>query len=739
MWTARLINPFMLYLAGAAVIPVIIHLLSRRRLRVVRFPAVRFLRRTARTSVTRANLKHLLLLLLRMMLIGLLALALARPVIGTGGAPADPAQGVEPGASAVIIVDDSLSMNYRRGHMSWFDQARSQALEVLGRLPADVDVALMTTSLPSVRFTTGRAALRARLAALRPTMGGGSCRAALEQAGEALRGRGTGRGVVYLLTDMTRSAWQGIAEGDSPAPGDPSVELGESVALEIIVAGEPGAANLAVTQVRHEGEPLLKGALLDLAVELLCVGEPAEEMVEFELDGRALSRRTVRLTPGVVERISLRAPVETAGHHWGRVGFLNADALPQDNARVFSFEAPPAVRVLCVEESAAGSTQQDQSKSYFLRAALNPWAAADRGIFRTRTVRPSDVEALDVGEFDLIALLAPSALDEGAWQRLRDFVAGGGGLLVAADDAGEVAPAAGALLPAHLGAVQDAPAPPADPMRIRVLERAHPFAAALEEAWADLGRAAFRRCRVLRPAEGAEQVLSFGPGLPALVFGHASGRVAVFAAGLDSAWGDLPMQAEFIPFCQDLALYLSGSGGGRMRRHLVGDHVAIRFAPASLPTTVTVIPPGAEEGERLMPGTTPGVRVFWKTQAPGYYRVRFSRRAEQWNGGFGVSTAPAESDLRQVSAAAVRAAVSAASVRVHQDTSALPSLGSGKSGDWSAFEAAPYLALLALAACLAELWLANRIYGSSPGPAAGSSVRGPMGPPGRLSRRRAGT
>ena len=133
------------------------------------------------------------------------------------------------------------------------------------------------------------------------------------------------------------------------------------------------------------------------------------------------------------------------------------------------------------------------------------------------------------------------------------------------------------------------------------------------------------------------------------------------------------------------------------------------------------------------------MRVFWKTQAPGYYRVRFSRGSEQWAGGFGVSTAPAESDLRPVSAAAVKAAVRAASVRVHQDTSALPSFGSGESGDWSAFEAAPYLALLALVACLGELWLANRIYGSSPGPGAGSSGRGPSGPPGRLSRRRAGT
>jgi hypothetical protein len=102
MWRVQLVHPELLYLSGAAAIPLIIHLLRRRRLQVVRFPAVRYLHATARKRLVRTNLKYLLLLLLRMALIALLALILARPIIarGTGprhAGPAAPAQPPIPG------------------------------------------------------------------------------------------------------------------------------------------------------------------------------------------------------------------------------------------------------------------------------------------------------------------------------------------------------------------------------------------------------------------------------------------------------------------------------------------------------------------------------------------------------------------------------------------------------------------------------------------------------------------
>lgn len=716
MGPIHLINPAMLYLAAAAVLPLIIHLLSRRRTRNVRFTTVGFLRRTARRSIARVNLKHLLLMLLRMALICLLALVLARPLVG--GGPKGPDRPLA-GASAAVILDDSLSMNHRRGDVSWFERARNRALEVLAQLPAGAEVAVTTTSQPAMLFTRDGTELRARLTSMRASFGGGSCWAALERAGGALRERAAGMRVIYLLTDMTRSAWLGL--GEASGAGAPMLDLGETVALEIVAVGDADASNTAVTRLSHEGEPLIQGAVLDLQTELLRTGPEAEEVVQFEFDGEMVGRRTVRLPADGTEKLSFRLPIEGPGHHWGRVSFLNADALPQDNARAFSIEVPGAISVLCVDEAAASGEPEGPSRSYFFRSALSPWVKPERGLFALKTVGLEELGKERLSGFDVVALLDSPGPSASVWERLADFVAGGGGLLVSAGPG--VRPErygsrqARKLLPAVFGDVVSAPGGAAGPFRMRVVKTAHPLVTSLDEAGVDLGRAALGKCRRLGLTEAGEEVLSFGEGLPALVMGRAGGRVAMFGGGLGVEWGDFPRRAAFVPFCQALVLYLAGADEARLSSFVVGQHVPVRFEPSSSPTVVAVTPPGSTEGAPLMPGTTPGRRLYWKTQAPGYYRVDFQQRGRQWSSGFCVNTSPHESDLRMVTESDVRAAIDAGRVAVHEDTSTLPAmrLGGGMAG-WAGMELTPYLVLLALLACVAEVFLANRLYRASEAP-----------------------
>src|SRR3954462_3183898 len=63
-------------LAGAASVPVIIHLLNRRRYRVVEWAAMRFLLAARRQNVRRLRVEQLLLLAVRTLLVVLLAAAM---------------------------------------------------------------------------------------------------------------------------------------------------------------------------------------------------------------------------------------------------------------------------------------------------------------------------------------------------------------------------------------------------------------------------------------------------------------------------------------------------------------------------------------------------------------------------------------------------------------------------------------------------------------------------------------
>lgn len=709
----------MLYLAAGAVVPVIIHLLRRRHVAVVRFPALRFLRLSTRRSARRTNLKQLLLLLLRIAAIVLLAALLARPKRVGGAALRVDAQGAGAVPRVILVLDDSLSMSYRSGGTAWFERARSSAMEILDGLSAGPgaggpEVAVTTTGRPVVQFVTDHDEARGRLLALRPTMAGGTCWAALEQAGAALKERADDGANVYLLTDMTRSAWHGL-EAHRATP----LNLGPRAELDIVTVGEDDAANLAVTGVGHEGEPALQGAVLNLKAELLCVGAAREESVQFDFDGRVIGRRTVRLGAGETTSVALRVPITSPGHHWGRVSLLNADALPQDDARAFSFTSTRAIRVLCVDAEGGGGWT---GGSAFFRRALRPWQDEARGIFHVKTVRPEELEREPLGDVDLVALIDTPAPPPKAWERLAAFVSGGGALLVSvgagADAEGYAAAHVARVLPAGLGRVYR-PAPlsgdaPAPGMRIRVVGARHPLTRALDEAGADMGRSTWLAARRIEPSGAAEEVLSFGPDLPALVLGGlGGGRTAVFAGGMGPGWSNFPREPEFVPFCHELALYLTAASAGRLSAFLVAEHVPIRFDPAARPTTVAVTPPGEREPVLLMPGTTPGRRIFWKTGRPGYYRVKFSGGGGGWEEGFAVNTAPLESDLRRVAAEDVRAAIRAAGVRVHADTSALRA-ARGPRGQWpggrGGFDPTSLVALLALAACVAEVILANRIY-----------------------------
>lgn len=74
-----LINPALLYGLGLAVIPVVLHLMLRAKPKRLPFPALRLIQARRTPTVRRLRLRHLWLLLLRILVIALLVLAIARP------------------------------------------------------------------------------------------------------------------------------------------------------------------------------------------------------------------------------------------------------------------------------------------------------------------------------------------------------------------------------------------------------------------------------------------------------------------------------------------------------------------------------------------------------------------------------------------------------------------------------------------------------------------------------------
>ena len=112
--------------------PVIIHLLNRRRYRVVKWAAMDFLRQAIVKNRKILQIRDLVLLALRTLAVLLFGLALARPYFASRQQQFDERQPLH----AVIVIDNSLSMAYETLEGSLLDQAKQRARDWIEKLPA---------------------------------------------------------------------------------------------------------------------------------------------------------------------------------------------------------------------------------------------------------------------------------------------------------------------------------------------------------------------------------------------------------------------------------------------------------------------------------------------------------------------------------------------------------------------------------------------------------------------------
>src|SRR5262245_2567546 len=123
-------------LTGAAAVPVVIHLLNRRRYRVVDWAAMRFLLAAQKQNVRRLRLEQWLLLAVRALFLALVVFAMAAVTpwaeavwqrLVPGAVIAGPA--VTGRTHKVVVLDASLSMTARTDAGAAFDRAKALASE----------------------------------------------------------------------------------------------------------------------------------------------------------------------------------------------------------------------------------------------------------------------------------------------------------------------------------------------------------------------------------------------------------------------------------------------------------------------------------------------------------------------------------------------------------------------------------------------------------------------------------
>jgi Aerotolerance regulator N-terminal len=203
------LHPLVLLGLAAAAIPALLHLLERRVPPEAEFPPLRYLSEAERQSARRLKLRHLLLLVLRTALIGVLVLAAARPLVPSrgGGSLVH-----EPTALAVIL-DNSPSSGVVIDGRPVLERLKATARASLARATAADRLWLVLAD------GVARAGTREALLATVDSVRGSALRLDLTAAvraaarlvdAEPLRAR-----EVHVASDLQRSA---LGSGRAAAP-----------------------------------------------------------------------------------------------------------------------------------------------------------------------------------------------------------------------------------------------------------------------------------------------------------------------------------------------------------------------------------------------------------------------------------------------------------------------------------------------------------------------------------------
>ena len=196
------LSPFALAFAVAAAIPLLIHLWRRRIGSRVEFPAVRYLARAEREHSRKLRLRNLLLMVLRLAIVLLIAIAAARPVGRVGGG------GHAPTAVAVVL-DNSLSTSAIAGGRPVLDALTEVARATIARTTATDRVWLITAE---GRVVGGAAqSVLAEADRVTPLAGAGDLAAAIAAAGRLVAGSGLVERQIVVVSDGQATTWRDIA------------------------------------------------------------------------------------------------------------------------------------------------------------------------------------------------------------------------------------------------------------------------------------------------------------------------------------------------------------------------------------------------------------------------------------------------------------------------------------------------------------------------------------------------
>lgn len=455
---------------GCVALPILIHILLRRRRKPIAFGAMRFLIEAYRQQRRRMRFEQLLLLALRCLLVALVGLAMGKPIFDRAGALASSGP-----RTVYMVVDDSMASAIRADTASLespaaLDALRAQGITILDALsPSRGDqVALISLSgpargvilPPSSDVNVARDSLRD----LSPTDARADLAGAIDLIRQDIATREDKSGVTVVLLSDFRAASLSTSQ-HLASLGDARILASTPAALPIdniaitavdplrtIVVADARSIPVRVT-VSRSGPGLDSAAIARVRLRASVAGSPSRDAATpTPLDARFAPGQQIATALGSVDapaqspdaRGNLRPVIIEAS--------LDHDALTRDDAARIALQSRTAIDVAIIWPGPLGQARgvADLTPGDWLALAAAPVddplaprrASGDVRLFVFDPTRDltGPTAATTLRGIDAIFVPAPDALAAPAWSLLR-AAAETGALVIVSPPAAQVDPA----------------------------------------------------------------------------------------------------------------------------------------------------------------------------------------------------------------------------------------------------------------------------------------------------------
>ena len=431
-------------LAGAlcALGPVIIHLLNRRRFKVVQWAAMDFLREAMQRNRRIMQIRDILLLVLRTAAVLFFGLALAQPYFSKKEEGDSEHQPVH----AILLIDNSLSMDYgTTAEGTGLTRGKDKTKALIDKLPAGSKISVIPVCGSREGYSpdphdTKENALEA-LDKIEIVDRSATVLKAVNEAKKASEAAPELAKRIVFISDQQESNWKDLTSPET---------LKDLPAMQVVDVSLPNPKNTWIAELRvQDGLADVETPTTIVAqVQYAGLDSRRDVPVKLFLGESVIGEKLVQLEPGEGTREIDFAYTFNALNEMPEPGkpvfvtlkaTIDQDELPSDDQRFLSVPVVAALPVVFVDQY--GAEDEDPGRNRLgetvrLRKLLAPKAARDeapRQVVKIKHVRADELteDVLDDARLVVVAGLA-NIDDVNTVPLLRDYVKQGGQLLIAA-------------------------------------------------------------------------------------------------------------------------------------------------------------------------------------------------------------------------------------------------------------------------------------------------------------------